>query len=316
LLPAHRREADLLLSSLLGSSSASLAPTSSSSGYPSPLPSLRIGVAGPPGAGKSSLIESLGLHLLCQPPLSARLAVVAVDPSSSRTGGSILGDKTRMGGLAVHPRAYVRPSPTRGYLGGVARATHEVIQLCECAGYSTVLVETVGLGQSETAVEAVVDCTLLVLPPSAGDELQGMKKGIVECADVVVVNKADGALEAIARSSAAEYRSALRLGHAKHGPAWAPRVLTASAATGQGVPELWLALRDFAAAMAPQLLQRRRAQGEEWMWGDFREAVLAAAEARPEVLAEVGRQRERLGRNQATPRAAAMELLRALQGSR
>jgi len=303
MLPAHRAEAELLLQAVLQERTAAHAAAP---------PTVRVGIAGPPGAGKSSLIEALGLCILGESP-SARVAVVAVDPSSSRTGGSILGDKTRMGALSAHPRVYIRPSPARGFLGGLARATHEVVQLCEGAGYGTVLVETVGLGQSETAIEAAVDCTVLVLPPAAGDELQGVKKGIVECADLIVVNKADGSLENAALNAAVEYRNALGLSRGKHGSAWAPRVLTASAATHAGVPQLWGAVQDFLAAMAPALAARRRAQAEEWMWGDFREAVVKAAEGHPRVREQAERQRELISRAATTPRSAARELLRALQ---
>ena len=327
LLPAHRHEADLLLGALLREppppASAEHAPSpllppaaAASASQPPPLRTLRLGVAGPPGAGKSSLIEALGLALAQAHP-GARLAVLAIDPSSSRTGGSILGDKTRMGGLAVHPRVYVRPTPARGALGGVARATHEVVSLCEGAGYSTTVVETVGLGQSETAVEGVVDCTLLVLPPSAGDELQGLKKGIVECADVIVVNKADGATADVARASAAEYRSALALAQGRHngrggaGEVWAPRVLAASAASGEGVAGVWGAVREYCAALGhARLGAQRRTQGEAWMWGDFEVGALAAARAR---VAALGRaQAQLLAHGRTTPRAAALELLRAL----
>ena len=320
LLPAHRAEATLLLSALLSPTDAPLPPLPCPL-LPPTLPqpqSLRLGIAGPPGAGKSTLIEALGLHLLAAHP-AARLAVLAIDPSSPRAGGSILGDKTRMGGLAVHPRAYVRPTPARGCLGGVARATHEAVQLCEGAGFRTVLVETVGLGQSETAVEGVVDCTLLVLPPSAGDELQGLKKGIVECADLVLVNKADGALEHIAQASAGEYRSALSLVQGRHndaGAVWAPRVLAVSAAQGRGGGAVWEAGGDFARALGPRLAAQRARQGEEWMWGDFREEVAARAQAHAGVRAQAAAQRRLLEAGATTPRVAAAALLQALgQGS-
>jgi len=293
----HREQAEFLLRSLMDSTQSRIFSSSS----------LRIGIAGPPGAGKSTLIESLGLHILGEG--SGRLAVLAVDPSSSRTGGSILGDKTRMGTLSQHPRAYVRPTPARGFLGGVARATHEVVQLCEGAGYGTVLVETVGLGQSETAVETCVDCTVLVLPPASGDELQGVKKGIVECADIVVVNKADGRLEDAARLAAAEYRNALSLSSGKHASLWVPVVLTTSAATGSGVGELWETLGKLRSALGDRVKDRRREQCEEWMWSDFREGVVSWAEQNPGVMKESLLQGSLMEQGKASPRGAARALL-------
>lgn len=277
-------------------------------------PRVRIGIAGPPGAGKSTLIDSLGLHIL-KVISPGRLAVLAVDPSSSRTGGSILGDKTRMGALSQHPRAFVRPTPARGFLGGVSRATHEAILLCEGAGYGTVVVETVGLGQSETAVETCVDCTVLVLPPASGDELQGVKKGIVECADIVVVNKADGRLVDAARAAAVEYRNALSLSHGKHGETWVPRVITASAATGEGVDELWKTILDLQRALGERLLERRRAQSEEWMWCDFKERVLGWAQGLPRVVEEANRHKALFEKGKGVPREAARALFNELLGS-
>ena len=311
----HRAQAEALLAALL----AARAPAPPA-GSPTPR-TFRVGVAGPPGAGKSTLIEALGLHILRAPPapgappLAPGVAVLAVDPSSPRTGGAILGDKTRMGTLSAAPGAFVRPSPARGALGGVARATHEAVLLCEGGGYGCVLVETVGLGQSEVAVEGCVDALLLVLPPAAGDELQGLKKGIVEVADVVCVNKADGALRDAARVAAAEYRGALALTAWKHGAAWQPRVLTASAASGEGVQGVWGALCELRAALGERgvLRQRRRAQAEGWMWADFRAALVEAGERDARVLREAEAQGGALAEGTRTPRAAARALLRALQ---
>ena len=261
--PDHRSQAELLLDALLA-----CRPPPSTSSAP---PTYRVGIAGPPGAGKSTLIEALGLHILRTPPPPAAppptLAVLAVDPSSPRTGGSILGDKTRMGALAAFPGAFVRPSPARGTLGGVARATHEAVLLCEGAGFDCVLVETVGLGQSEVAVEGCVDALLLVLPPASGDELQGLKKGIVEVADVIAVNKADGAMRNAAGVAVSEYRNAVALGSWKHGAAWEPRVLACSAATGEGVGGVWEALGELRKKLGESgvLRARRAAQAEGWM---------------------------------------------------
>jgi LAO/AO transport system kinase len=199
---------------------------------------VRVGISGAPGAGKSTLIEALGVRIVDG---GASLAVLAVDPSSSRTGGSILGDKTRMAELARRPEAFIRPSPSRGDLGGVARRTAEVLLLCEAAGFGVVLVETVGVGQSEVAVANVVDTFVLLVSGGGGDELQGMKRGIMELADIVAVTKADGDLAGPARRAAADYRHALHLLPPRH-PAWEPVVVETSAITGAGLDELWEAV--------------------------------------------------------------------------
>lgn len=311
----HRRQAELLLDTVLaarrraegggGGGGASSLPA----GVP---PTFRVGVAGPPGAGKSTLIEALGKHVLRR-DASAHVAVVAVDPSSSRSGGSILGDKTRMEELARADRAFVRPSPTRGALGGIARDTSDVVLLCEAGGYSTVLVETVGLGQSEIAVEGVIDFLVLVVPPAGGDELQGSKKGIVEVADLIVVNKADGELAASARHAAGEYARALHLVRAKHGEVWAPRVLRVSAATGDGVPQLWDTACEFQASLgrAGTLLSRRRAQAGAWMWADFQASLLLTARQDEGVQAAAGGLLPLLADGSVAPRRAAQLLLDA-----
>src|SRR6478672_11136472 len=205
----HRAEAEALLAEVL----------------PHVGNSVRVGISGAPGAGKSTFIEALGGYLVEQ---AHRVAVLAVDPSSTRSGGSILGDKTRMEQLTRSPLAFVRPSPTGGTLGGVARRTREALLLCEAAGFDVVLVETVGVGQSEVAVAGMVDCFMLLIAPAAGDELQGIKRGIMELADLVVVNKADGDLAAIAGITAADYANALHLVRPRIA-AWVPRVLTCSA---------------------------------------------------------------------------------------
>src|SRR5665811_1440475 len=196
---------------------------------------VRLGITGAPGVGKSATIDALGTSLT---GLGHKVAVLAVDPSSTRTGGSILGDKTRMARLASDPQAFIRPSPSSGTLGGVAAKTRETMLLCEAAGYDVVLVETVGIGQSETAVADMTDFFLVLMLPGAGDELQGLKKGIVELADMIAVNKADGDNIARAKLAAAEYRAALNI-LAPHSPTWSPPVVTYSALTGNGISELW-----------------------------------------------------------------------------
>src|SRR5213595_2875351 len=195
----------------------------------------RVGVSGVPGVGKSTFIEVFGLHLI---GLGKKVAVLAVDPSSALSGGSILGDKTRMPRLAAAPEAFIRPSPAAGSLGGVTRRTREALLVCEAAGYDVVLVETVGVGQSEVKVAGMVDLFMVLVAPGAGDELQGLKRGIMELADVVVVNKADGDLAATAAHTAADYAAALHLVRPRI-PPWTPQVLTCSALTGVGIPEVW-----------------------------------------------------------------------------
>jgi LAO/AO transport system kinase len=212
---------------------------------PEPEGTLRIGLTGAPGVGKSTFIEAFGLYLA---RLGQRLAVLAVDPSSSLSGGSILGDKTRMDKLARHPSAFIRPSPSGGATGGVARRTREVIRLAEAAGHGTVLVETVGVGQSETLVAELTDIFVLLIGPGAGDELQGVKRGIMELADLVLVTKADGTLAQAAELTRAEYQGALRLMRPRPGdPDGFPRVMAVSALQDSGIPEVWLAIDALAA---------------------------------------------------------------------
>jgi LAO/AO transport system kinase len=224
---------------------------------------LRLGITGVPGAGKSTLIEALGMTLVEE---GKKLAVTAVDPSSIRTGGSILGDKTRMEKLSAHPSAFIRPSPSGGALGGVARKTRETILLFEAAGYDVVLVETVGVGQSEVTVRSMVDFFLLVLAPGAGDELQGIKKGVVELADAVLINKADGASRNLALMSRGDYERALHyIQPSTEG--WATPALTASAMSGEGLPELWAMVQSFLEHTRSRgfFEQRRRDQERSWM---------------------------------------------------
>ncbi len=224
--------------------------------------SLRIGITGVPGVGKSTLIEALGMQL-CEQGL--HVAVLAVDPSSSQTHGSILGDKTRMARLSHAPNAFIRPSPTGGTLGGVTRKTRESIIVCEAAGYTIVLVETVGVGQSETAVKSMTDCFVLLALAGAGDELQAIKKGIVELADLIVITKADGDNREHALAAAAEYSRALR--YLAHNSQWPTRVQTCSTQTGIGLPELWETIEQFHQIGQTQgwFDSRRKEQTREWL---------------------------------------------------
>ncbi len=244
---------------------------------------VRVGISGTPGVGKSTFIEAVGIHLVTD--LGRRVAVLAVDPSSRRTGGSILGDKTRMAELSRSPHAFIRPSPSAGTLGGVARRTREVMLLCEAAGYDTVLVETVGVGQSETAVAGMTDLFLLLVAPAGGDELQGVKRGVMELADVLAVNKCDGDLRAQALATLSDYTAALRL--TRHGHE-APTAAVSSV-TGEGIDELWelimcahTELRD-----SGELARRRSEQQRGWLWDEVTERVLAAFHADPAVGALV-----------------------------
>ncbi len=224
----------------------------------------RIGISGVPGVGKSTFIEAFGAHVT---GLGHRIAVLAVDPSSKRGGGSILGDKTRMELLSRNPAAFIRPSPAGQTLGGVARRSRESILLCEAAGFDVILVETVGVGQSETAVSEMTDMFLLLLLPGGGDELQGLKKGIVELADMILVNKADGDLADQARRTAADYHGALRL-LSKAGADWKVPVLPCSAITGAGIADIWQRIGDFHATMigTGALAARRAEQAKSWLW--------------------------------------------------
>jgi LAO/AO transport system kinase len=270
---------------------------------------IRVGVSGTPGAGKSTFIDELGSHLTAT---GHRVAVLAVDPSSRRSGGSIMGDKTRMERLARDPQAFVRPSPSGGGLGGVARRTREAALLCEAAGFDVVLIETVGVGQSETAVADMVDCFVLVTAPGAGDELQGIKRGIMELADVIVVNKADGDLLPAARRAVADQRHAVHLLRPKH-PGWTVPVLAASALRGEGVDEVWDATGRFVDHLRSTgtFDQQRAHQSVAWMWDEVREQLLESFRG-DEVVAKrlADTEREvRAGRVSAT--TAARDLLAA-----
>ncbi len=273
--------------------------------------SQRIGISGTPGSGKSTLIEELGLHAIAQ---GERVAVLAIDPSSARSGGSILGDKTRMSDLARHPDAFIRPTPSSGTLGGVARRTLEAVLVCEAAGFGTVLVETVGVGQSEVAVADLVDLFLLVAAPAGGDELQGIKRGIMELADLIVVNKADGDLEAAAGRAAADLGHAVQLLRPKR-RGWSVQVLTCSALTGRGVAELWDALRCAHQRLADDGLAELRArQGVAWMWSEVTDELLSRLRSDPEVRARVADLEAGVAGGTITASAAAAQLLAAFLG--
>jgi LAO/AO transport system kinase len=247
--------------------------------------SIRLGISGVPGVGKSTFIEEFGLHLVAA---GRRVAVLAIDPSSRLTGGSILGDKTRMTGLSRSQMAFIRPSPSNGTLGGVARRTRDSLLLCEAAGFDVIMVETVGVGQSETAVADIVDIFCLLLLPSAGDELQGIKKGIVELAELIIVNKADGELRDAATRTVADYRSALSLLRplSQH---WTTEVISVSSTTPWGMDAVWSAIERHQAAMraAGERDARRREQAHAALWSDLSDQLVTALRRHPAVLAEL-----------------------------
>ncbi len=273
--------------------------------------SLHVGITGVPGVGKSTTIEALGMYLIEQ---GHRVAVLAVDPSSTRTGGSILGDKTRMARLAVHPDAYIRPSPTSGTLGGVARATRETIVLLEAAGYDVILVETVGVGQSEVAVANMVDTFVFLTLARTGDQLQGIKKGVLELADIVVVNKADGVHLAEAKAAARELSAAIRLIYPRE-ILWRPPVLTMSALDGTGLRELWdtvLRHRDVLTA-AGEFDARRRMQQVDWTWAMVRDAVHDRVLTHPAVRSMRAEIERKVWAGELTPALAAQQILDAAE---
>jgi LAO/AO transport system kinase len=269
---------------------------------------LHVGITGVPGVGKSTTIEALGMQLIER---GHRVAVLAVDPSSTRTGGSILGDKTRMPQLAVHADAYIRPSPTSGTLGGVAKATRETIVLLEAAGFDVILVETVGVGQSEVAVANMVDTFVLLTLARTGDQLQGIKKGVLELADIVVVNKADGEHLREAKSAARELSGAIRLIYPRK-TLWRPPVLTMSALEGTGLEELWETVERHRKVLgeAGEFEARRRAQQVDWTWQMVRDTVLDRVLSNPavrKIRAEVERQ---VLAGELTPAMAAQQILK------
>lgn len=277
--------------------------------------SRRVGITGVPGAGKSTLIDALGMHLV--EDRGEKTAVLTIDPSSPLSGGSILGDKTRMARLSQHPLAFIRPSPSRGHLGGVARRTRETMLVCEAAGFRNIIVETVGVGQSETAVRSMTDFFLLVLVPGAGDELQGIKRGIMEMVDAIAVNKADGDNRARAERARAEYASALHLFPPAPG-GWTPRVLACSALAGENIHELWeLVLEHRALTKANGYFQeRRREQALEWMQELVRDGLAEMFERDPRVAARLPRLREEVRRGHISSFAAARQLLGLFSSSK
>nr|XP_040043313.1 methylmalonic aciduria type A protein, mitochondrial [Gasterosteus aculeatus aculeatus] len=269
----------------------------------------RVGLSGPPGAGKSTFIEVVGKMLTGR---GHKVSVLAVDPSSCTTGGSLMGDKTRMTELSRDMSAFIRPSPASGTLGGVTRTTNEAIVLCEGAGYDIVLVETVGVGQSEFAVADMVDMFVLLIPPAGGDELQGIKRGIIERADLVVVTKSDGDLLVPARRIQAEYTSALKLLR-RQSKSWNPEVVRASSHTSEGVPEVWAKMESYRDAMLAcgELQGRRRAQQKVWMWSLIQENALLHFQNHPGVREALPHLEERVTKGAISPGLAADLLLKA-----
>ena len=297
----HRAQADEMLTALL----------------PHTGKALRLGISGVPGVGKSTFIETLGLYLIGQ---GHRVAVLAIDPSSTVSGGSILGDKTRMERLSAQEAAYIRPSPSSGTLGGVAEKTREAILVCEAAGYDVVIVETVGVGQSETAVHGMTDMFCVLQLPNAGDDLQAIKKGVMELADLVVINKADLDPRAAIRART-QITSSLRIlaqqgnpEHAQHDPArWHPKVLTLSGLKGDGVEDFWAAVTEFRRLQSAngELAGRRRQQALAWMWERIDAGLRQAFRQHPAVRGALVCATDQVERGVLAPSTAARQLLRA-----
>ena len=296
-LPDHRQRAQELLSELLPASGSAH----------------RVGITGVPGGGKSTFIETLGTRLTS---MGHKVAVLTVDPTSSKTGGSILGDKTRMASLANHQSAFVRPSPTSGELGGVNRMTRETMLLCEAAGFDVVLVDTVGVGQSETVVADMVDFFLVLMLPGAGDELQGIKKGILELADMIAVNKADGDNVQPAAAAAREYEIALHL-TAPSSPLWSPPVLTCAGLTGAGVDELWIQVQEHRRLLgdAGELERRREEQTVRWMWSMLDDRLIDGLRNHSRVKSLLPEMELRVRSGQTTPVSAVDTLIDAFLNS-
>jgi LAO/AO transport system kinase len=270
---------------------------------------VRLGITGTPGVGKSTTIDALGTLLTAQ---GRKVAVLAVDPSSSRSGGSILADKTRMAALSADPNAFVRPSPSSGTLGGVAAKTRESLLICEAAGFDVVLVETVGTGQSETAVADMTDFFLALMLPGAGDELQGLKKGVIELADMIAINKSEGDNRARAQAAAAEYRAALHiLGERAD---WSPPVVTCSALTRAGIPELWAKVLEHRERMMATgaFAARRREQQVKWMWAMLEERVASRLRSDPALRAKLPRLEAAVAEGKMSASMAVEELAGAL----
>ena len=296
--PAHRAQAQEMLVALL----------------PHAGKAHRVGITGVPGVGKSTFIEALGTRLT---DAGHKVAVLAVDPTSGRSGGSILGDKTRMTDLGQDPNAFIRPSPSAGTLGGVARATRESMVVVEAAGYDVVLVETVGVGQSEAAVAEMVDLFLVLMLPGAGDELQGIKKGILEIADLLVINKADGDNTERARRAAREYKGALHILQPAD-PHWSARVLTCSALTQSGIEEVWDTVREHRQVLESAMVDgvnafelKRAGQQVRWMWAMVRDRLMAALDDHPAVRDAAEALETAVAKGVTTPALAAERLLEA-----
>jgi LAO/AO transport system kinase len=294
--PDHRREAERLIEAILPATGGAT----------------RIGISGPPGAGKSTFIERFGLDGIER---GHRIAVLAVDPCSKRGGGAILGDKTRMAELARSPAAFIRPSSAGQQTGGVARRTREAILVCEAAGFDTVLVETVGAGQAETTVAEMVDMFLLILPPAAGDELQGIKRGIVELADLILINKADGPLQEHTRRAAAEYANALRLIRPAH-PEWEVAVRAVSALSGSGIAAVWDDVGRFREALEASgaWTRHRDEQARAALWAEIGDSLLERFRDAPAIAPRLTEIEAEVAAGRRTPAAAARLLLAAFSG--
>ena len=292
--PEHRLQAGALVQNLL----------------PHTGKALRVGITGVPGVGKSTTIDTLGSNLTAA---GHRVAVLAVDPSSSRTGGSILGDKTRMARLAVDNAAFIRPSPSSGTLGGVAARTRETMLLCEAAGFDVILVETVGIGQSETAVADMTDFFLVLMLPGAGDELQGIKKGVLELADMIAINKSDGDNAARARIAAGEYMAALHILQPAS-PIWSPPVVMISGLANEGLAEMWGKVEDHRrrCEAAGELARKRRSQQVKWMWTMLEERLLAPLRADRSARAKLIALEEEVAQGRLSPTLAVEQIASAL----
>lgn len=294
--PDHRAEAEALLAEVAKSGRKAL----------------RIGMSGTPGVGKSTFIESFGTLITEQ---GLRVAVLAIDPSSARSGGSILGDKTRMEQLSRNPLAFIRPSPSQTTLGGVARRTRDAIALCEAAGFDVVIIETVGVGQSETMVAEMSDLFVLLLAPAGGDELQGVKRGIMEMADLILVNKADGALKGPATRTCADYAGALRLLRKRvYDPDGFPRAMTVSATEGDGLHDAWQAMQTLNTWRQDKghAANRRARQDRHWFQEEVRQGLLARLQDDPDKLAEMERLGNKVAAGDSTVADAVREMLTLL----
>ncbi len=294
--PDHRQQATALLDGLTGHGRQAL----------------RVGLSGTPGVGKSTFIEAFGMMLTDR---GLKVAVLAVDPSSNRSGGSILGDKTRMEHLSRQKNAFIRPSPSRAHLGGVSRRTREAVALCEAADFDVVLIETVGVGQSETKVAEMCDIFVLLLAPAGGDELQGVKRGIMEIADLILVNKADGDLKSTATRTCADYAGALRLMRKRvHDPEGFPKAMPVSAATGDGLAQAWEEMQALAAWRRDHghWAIRRAEQARHWFEAEVRAGLLAQMTASPELRAKMAELGTDVAAGRASPDAAAAAILAML----